>query len=94
MHWLEMIRVRVSHGNEGNATALLLNSSRRIAGEPGLIRTRVYSSASVGSDVALVLAWDTPEAPRSRSRAGLTVAQALKAFGLVDHSMWTERGDA
>jgi hypothetical protein len=89
MHWLEMLRMRVSPGSHGQAVALLVDSSRRVAEEPGLTETRVYASGSFGHDLALLLLWDTPEAPASRSRAGLAIAEALRAFGLVDHSFWT-----
>lgn len=90
MRWMEMIRLRTSLSEQRLAT-LLQDPMANVLGEPGLVEAHVYTHASFQSDLALSLVWDTELPKRQGSKAGLAIAETLKAFGLVDHSVWTEK---
>lgn len=93
MKWLETIKVQVAAGQESalehELTALALDV-RKSSDSPGLLEAALYSHASVPGHFAIRLFWDT-ECPQIRgSMVGLSLAESMKAFGLVDHSVWIE----
>jgi hypothetical protein len=76
MKWLETIKVQAAAGQESALEHEL--------------EAALYSHASVPGHFAIRLFWDT-ECPQIRgSIVGLSLAESLKAFGLVDHSVWIE----
>ena len=93
MHWMEMIRLRTPQGQEERLAKLLVDSTHDILSEPGLKEARVYTNASFHSDLALNLVWDTDVTQRQGSRVGLSIAQTLASYGLVEHSIWSEKKD-
>lgn len=86
MHWLEIIHLRPT-GTKDLALAQLASMRPDAATVPGLVEARVYAQTGLGADVAIHLAW---AGPATRTSLGLTIAESLRAFGLVDHSMWKE----
>lgn len=93
MRWMEMIRLRTPQGQEKKLAKLLVDAAHDVMGEPGLEEARVYTNASFHSDLALSIAWDTDATQRQGSRVGLSIAQTLSSYGLVEHSIWSEQGD-
>ena len=93
MRWMEMIRLRTSQGQEEKLARLLVESAHDIMGEPGLKEARVYTNSAFHSDLALNLFWDTNVSMRQGSRVGLSIAQTLTFYGLVEHSIWSEKDD-
>ena len=91
MRWMEMIRLRTTHAQLENVAGLLLDTMRSAVGEAGLVRIHMYNSASYQTDLALSLTWDTNSFQHEGSRAGLSISEALKTFGLVEHSIWVEK---
>ena len=93
MRWMEMIRLRTPQGQEERLTKLLIDSAHDILDEPGLKEAMVYTNSSFHSDLALNLVWDTEITQHHGSRVGLSIAQTLASYGLVEHSIWSEKGD-
>jgi hypothetical protein len=91
MVWMEMIHLRTTPAQLKKVTGLLLDNLSRAVGEEGLVRMHMYNSASLQSDLALGLWWDTEFLQHEGSKAGLTMMEALKAFGLVDYTVWVEK---
>ncbi len=71
---------------------LLLSSAKHSAGEEGLLHVSLYRSATGRTDLSLILSWDTNTTDYLGSRIGQAVADTLKTFGLVEHSLWEEAG--
>ena len=92
MRWMEMIQLRTPQGQEEKLAKLLVDSAHDIIGEPGLKEAKVYTNSSFHSDLALNLVWDTDVTLRQGSRVGLSIAQTLTFYGLVEHSIWSEKG--
>ena len=85
MKWLEMIKVQVSSGQEITAQNELMSLVSGIQQNPdysGPLEFVMY--------FVIHLLWDSPHPQTRGSVAGLSLAQTLKAFGLVDHSVWME----
>jgi hypothetical protein len=92
MVWLEMIRLRARQGQTEEVLNLLLDSLSDVAAEQGLSQVYLYNSAGCCTDLALSLVWNIDSPQRPGSRTGLRISEALKTFGLVEHSIWREVG--
>jgi len=93
MRWLETIKVQSATGKEKtteNELSILVHEIRKNTDRQGLRAATVSSHASVPGYFALRLLWDTDDLQASGSLLGMNLAQSLKAFGLVDHSVWIE----
>lgn len=83
--------MRTTQAQLENVAGLLLDTMKGAAGEAGLVRINMYDSASYQTDLALSLTWDTDALRHEGSKAGLSIREALKTFGLVEHSIWVEK---
>ena len=95
MRWMETIKVQSATGKEHTAEHALTLVARDVQVNPGgqgLREAVVSSHATVYGFFALRLFWDTDDPKPSGSTLGISLAQSLKAFGLVDHSVWIEAG--
>ncbi len=95
MRWMETIKVQSATGRERAAEHELTVLAREVQENPercGLREAAVSSHATVPGCFALRLFWDTDDPQPRGSTLGMSLAQSLKAFGLVDHSVWIEAG--
>ena len=88
MKWLEVIKLRSAAGSLGLPEELLLSISG--SNQRGLVEMETYRHAALETDLSVHLHWDSEIPEPSGSALGLRLAQALKEFGLVDHSIWVE----
>ena len=51
---------------------------------------RAYSRMLIDTDFSIHLCHDSNEATHEGSKLGLRIVNALKEFGLVNHSVWLE----
>jgi len=93
MRWLEMIKVQSAAGKEEtteNELTILVREVRKNTDRQGLREATVSSHASVPGYFALRLFWENDDPQPKGSLLGMSLAQSLKVFGLVDHSVWIE----
>ena len=94
MRWMETIKVHSATGKEQVIVDELMALAQQVqksANGQGLQEAMVFCHASVPGHFALRLFWNT-DTPQTRgSMIGLSLTQALKVFGLVDHSVWIEK---
>ena len=88
MKWLELIKVKAARFPKEAAAYRLLAFAKDIENSPGLSAADVYAHASVNGDFAISLLWDTDPPQPTGSLRGLNLREALKKYGLVDHSVW------
>lgn len=88
MKWLEVIKLRAAGGSLGFLEEFLLPISG--PKQSGLVEIRIYRHAVLETDLGVHLPWDSEMPEPNGSALGLRLAQALKEFGLVDHSAWVE----
>jgi hypothetical protein len=86
MKWLEIIKLR----SMGKDSALLdeLWMSLSKAPQKGGVEIKTYRHAALDTDLSVHLYWRSNQPEENGSSLGLRLAQALKEFGLVDHSVW------
>ena len=53
-------------------------------------RVKLYQRAGLRTDLAMSLVWNTDPPSNKGTRAGLSISEALRPFGLVEHSVWLE----
>jgi len=89
MKWIEIIRLRSAGKAPETLNALFSAFTKNVL--PGLTETRICRHVLWETDWSLHLEWESEKAEKNGSALGLHLAQALKEFGLVDHSIWIER---
>lgn len=94
MRWIETIKVQSATGKEQaveNELIVLAREAQKSLNCQGLQEAIVSCHASLPGHLAIRLYWDT-ECPQIQgSLLGLSLAQSLRDFGLVDHSVWIEK---
>jgi hypothetical protein len=89
MKWLEVIKLR-SAGRDSEMLKELLLSINKLS-QSGLVRMKTYHHATLETDWSVHLLWESERPEQNGSSLGLRLAQALKDFGLIDHSIWVEK---
>jgi len=90
MDWLEIIKLRSADSGSGLLEEFLL--SMATVGQGGLKEIKTYRHAALENDWSVHLHWKSERPEQNGSALGLRLAQALKEFGLIDHSVWIEEG--
>ncbi len=88
MNWVEIIKLR-SAGMEDGLLEQLLRSLRSDRSRE-LVEIKTYRHAVFPNDFSMHLRWESERPTENGSVLGLRLAQALKEFGLIDHSIWIE----
>jgi hypothetical protein len=94
MKWLETIKLQSASGMESITERQLLGLANEVRNCPdyrGPVEAMVYNHASVPGYFAIRLFWSTGAPLVQGSSLGMRIAQTLKTFGLVDHSVWIEK---
>ena len=88
MKWLEVIKLRSAGKGSGLLEEFLLSINK--LSQSGLVEMKTYHHAALETDLSVHLLWESEQPEQNGSSLGLRLAQALKEFGLVDHSIWVE----
>ena len=90
MKWLEIIEIRTSHSLhsklESNLKSLMQEVNTQAEGQV----CRIYTQATLDTDVSIHLTHGSGTVEEGGSNLGLRIANYLKEFGLVHHSVWFE----
>jgi hypothetical protein len=89
MKWLEIIKLRTAEKSSGVLEKIFLPGDEFV--QSGLIKIAFYRHDVLESDLSIHLQWDSKQPSKNGSSLGLRFAQALKDFGLIDHSIWIEK---
>jgi hypothetical protein len=89
MKWLEVIKLRSAGKNSRLLEEFLLSINK--FNQSGLVEMKTFHHTAVESDWSIHLHWQSERPEQNGSSLGLRLAQALKEFGLVDHSIWIEK---
>ena len=90
MKCLEIIELRAAGNNRELLASQLQTIIPLLEKRSSTEKTRIYTRVLVDSDFNIMLFHDTMKTGTEGSRLGLHLASALKAFGLVNHSIWNE----
>ena len=84
--WLEVIKLRSAGKDPGSLEELLRSMSQ--VKQSGLVEMQTYRHAALETDLSVHLLWESDFPEMNGSAPGLRLVQALKEFGLTDHSIW------
>ena len=88
MRWIEIIRFRAAgKQTKGRSTEFsdLISDVFNIHGQADV---SIYANPLLRGDLCIQIFWNKETVATQGSRLGINLAQALKRFGLVDHSVW------
>ena len=88
MKWLEIIKLRSAGKDSGLLEELLLSIDKLV--QSGLVEMKTYHHAALETDLSVHLRWESGRPEKNGSALGLRLDQALREFGLTDHSIWIE----
>lgn len=91
MVWLEMISIRTAGMIETGKVFDICREILLLAAFEKLLKLTVYSNARYATDISIHLQWKSY--PGRESAVGREVCAALKALGLVNHTLWIEQED-
>jgi len=86
--WIEVIQLRATGCDKGLLKTELLklaNENDKITGKQMIM---VYGRALVDTDYTIQIIHKTKNVEKNGSPLGLCLVSALKAFGLVNYSIW------
>ena len=91
MRWLEIIELRTVNGSQQEFKYQLKNMLENFQDTAADLTVDVYNRIGLESDLSIHLMHHTDKTDISRSPEGMQLADALKKFGLVNHSIWIDR---
>ena len=92
MKWLEIIELRSAGSDRELLESQLQKLINEVEKEAKKQAINVYSRVMIDTDFRIHLFHDSKIVDNRKSTLGLRLASALKAFGLVNHSIWIEMG--
>ena len=93
MKWMEVITVRATASNCTKLEAKLHGAVAEIQKEDATRSIKILHRVSIESDLCVHLQHDSAKPDSAGSRLGLRLAEEMKLFGLVHHSIWAEIPD-
>ena len=90
MKWTEIITLRTSETPVKEVVADILKSvgANSSMGKPA--KLKLFSHATVESDLSSHIQWEATSMDRGKSLLGFELVDMLREFGLVNHSVWIE----
>ena len=61
---------------------------RSMNGTPGLDEAKIYTHSAIPGDISVHIMWNTAKGLFKESEAGLMIADALRKYGILDHTVW------
>ena len=90
MKWLEIIELRSIDSNREQLELLLQKLIIEVEKETKKRATKAYSRVMIDTDFSIHLFHDSIKVEYCGSPLGLRISSALKDYGSVNHSIWTE----
>lgn len=90
MKWTEIITVRTAGTPGKDVIANILSDIGTSARGESPLMIKLFSHATVESDLSIHIQWEASRMDRRKSSIGLELAGLLGDFGLVNHSVWIE----
>ncbi|MFC1557062.1 hypothetical protein ACFL6I_06240 [candidate division KSB1 bacterium] len=91
MKWIEIIELRSADSNRELLETHLQKLTNEMDKEKVKQAIKVYTRVMIDTDFSIHLFHDSNKVENSGSALGLRLVSALKAFGLVNHTVWVER---
>ena len=90
MKWIELIQLRSADRNRKMLESKMQRLIDEVARENKGQLIMAYSRVLIDTDFCIHILHDSKKVETGGSRLGLHLVAALKEFGLVNYSIWTE----
>jgi hypothetical protein len=90
MKWAELITVQSTESSTETLTPALQDLMGDVVEKYGTKRIQIYHRERIETDFCIILSHDEGPVLSYGSQLGLRITSALRAFGMVNHSVWSE----
>ena len=90
MKWIEVVQLRTADSNRTIIASKLKQLTRTIGNNNRPHKIITYSRVLIETDYSIHIIHNSDKVEVQGSHLGLQLANTLKAFGLVNHSVWGE----
>lgn len=90
MKWIEVIQLRSLNRNRKSLSSKLKRLIREVEKENKGQSVKIYGREMIDTDFSIVLFNHAEKEQKGGSALGLGLADALKEFGMVRHTIWLE----
>ena len=88
MYWIEIVGLRTVGRDKEVAIKRLKQQIRQAECTERQVKIGIYHHATLETDLSIHLVWNSDKINRGGSKLGLMLAEVLKEFGMVDHTVW------
>ncbi|MEQ9298336.1 MAG: hypothetical protein RIF33_07230 [Cyclobacteriaceae bacterium] len=92
MKWLEIIELRTGSNQRQALEECLKHLGNELANDPSQPEFRIYESSGIQRDVSCHLLHFVDLEGQEQSVLGSHIVSLLRPFGLINHTLWKERG--
>ncbi len=90
MKWIEIIEIRSVDNTQEIIEKDLQKLLTQVDNESEKYNIKVYTHVMIDTDFSIHLFHDDKKIESSGSSLGLRLVSALKAYGMVNHTIWVE----
>jgi hypothetical protein len=90
MKWIEVIKISVAENRRAALEKKIRSIMSNLGADANTRTAKLYRNLLDG-DWCIRLSWDRGRAQPRGSKTGLCLAQVLREFGLISHSVWVEK---
>ncbi len=90
MSWQEVIHIRTTARDTKQLLIIVQHLVDEAKKEGSCKEIKMYRRALVDTDLSILLYHDSSKVGKNGSPLGLRMAAALKEFGMVNHTAWSE----
>ena len=91
MKWIEIIELRSASKARIQLEKILQELIKQVEKETEEQTVKLYTRMIIENDFSIHLFHDSGKIKNSGSPLGIKLVSALKSYGLVNHTIWTEK---
>jgi hypothetical protein len=90
MKWVEVIEFRSFKKDQALLELDFWNCLNDAIGEADIVKIEVYNHSTLTTDISIHVHYESAEIESQGSPFGLRLVSELRAFGVVNHTVWVE----
>ena len=90
MRWVEVIEFRSFNKDDALLELDFWNCLSDAIGEAHIAKIEVYNHSTLTTDIRIHVHYESAQVENQGSPLGLRLVSELKAFGVVNHTVWVE----
>ncbi len=91
MKWVEIIELRAFNKDDALLKLDFWKGLDDATKEANIMKIEVYNNSTLTTDISIHLHYESAQVENQGSPLGLQLVSELKAFGIVNHTVWVEK---